>query len=317
MKTERPWYAQGARELSGSAHRNSDCHHDRLLLMLQTELRFTIDTAREAGNLILEHYAREIIAEEKLGADNFYEPVTAADRDASALIVERIAAAYPDDAVLSEEAADDSETRLSKRRSWIVDPIDGTAGFVKKDGDFSVQIGLADGPEAVLGVVFMPFHNVLYYSSKGDGAFAIHGDSEPVPMHVSDQRDFREMRLALTKNHYSEKMAAIIEAFGFAAKVRRGSVGLKIGLIAEQECDIYIHPSPRTKLWDTCAPQIILEEAGGKLTDLFGSPFRYDIADVQNHNGILATNGISHDSAVEHLKPVLSQLGRYRVITAK
>src|SRR5262245_21408425 len=108
--------------------------------MFQNELRFAIKTAREADSLILEHYAREIIAEEKLGADNFYEPVTIADREASLLIVGRIEAAYPDDAVLSEEAADNTQTRLSKRRSWIIDPIDGTAGFVKKDGDFSVQI---------------------------------------------------------------------------------------------------------------------------------------------------------------------------------
>ena len=94
---------------------------------LSDELEIIINIARDAGTLILQHYAREIIAEEELGADNFYEPVTAADRDASVLIVERIAAAFPGDAVLSEEAADDTETRLSKRRSWIVDPIDGTA----------------------------------------------------------------------------------------------------------------------------------------------------------------------------------------------
>src|SRR5262249_3739462 len=145
----------------------------------------------------------------------------------------------------------------------------------------------------------------------------VHGDGRPVAMHVSGKEDFHKMSLALTKNHYSEKMAAIIDAFGFAEKIRRGSVGLKIGLIAERQYDIYIQPRTRTKLWDTCAPQVILEEAGGKLTDLFGTPIRYDIADVQNHNGILATNGVSHDAAVEHLKPVLSQLGRYRVVTAQ
>src|SRR5262245_18992550 len=123
----------------------------------------------------------------------------------------------------------------------------------------------------------MPFHQVIYYAARGRGSFAVHGDNMRVAMHVSSEKDFHNMRLALTKNHYSEKIAAIIDAFGFASNVRRGSVGLKFGLIAEQECDIYIHPSPRTKLWDTCAPQIILEEAGGKLTDLFGSPMRYDI----------------------------------------
>lgn len=284
--------------------------------MFEKELEAAIAIAREAGKLVLEHYAREIIAEEKLGADNFHEPVTAADRDSSAFIIERLSAKFPDDAILSEEAADDTKTRLSRARSWIIDPIDGTAGFIKRDGDFSVQIGLAEAGEAVAGVVFMPFHDILYFASKDNGAFMGTNGGTPTCMTVSNETDFRSMRLALTKNHYSEKMAAIIDAFGFASKVRRGSVGLKVGLIAEQICDIYIHPSPRTKLWDTCAPQIILEEAGGKLTDIFGDAMRYDIADVQNHNGILATNGVAHDAAVEHLKPVLSSLGRHQILSA-
>jgi len=284
--------------------------------MFEKELAAAITIAREAGQLILQHYALDIVAEDKIGADNFREPVTAADRNASSLIVGRLSAEFPIDAILSEEAADDTDLRLSKRRVWIIDPIDGTAGFIKKDGDFSVQIGLAEGGDAVAGVVFMPFHDILYFASNSDGAFMVKGDQAPVRMTVSDETDFGSMRLALTKNHYSEKMAAIIDAFGFASRVRRGSVGLKIGLIAERECDIYIHPSPRTKLWDTCAPQIILEEAGGKLTDLFGSPIRYDIGDVQNHNGILATNGVSHNAAVKHLRPVLNQLGRLRLIGA-
>jgi 3'(2'), 5'-bisphosphate nucleotidase len=285
--------------------------------MFEKELEAAVNIARETGKLVLEYYAREIIAEEKLGADNFYEPVTAADRDASSLIVERLSAKFPYDAILSEEAADDAQKRLSKKRAWIVDPIDGTAGFVKKDGDFSVQIGLAEEGEPAAGVVFMPFHDVLYYASKDSGAFSVHGNDEPIRLAVSSKTDFGEMKLALTRNHYSEKMAKIIEAFRFASQVRRGSVGLKIGLIAERTCDIYIHPSPRTKLWDTCAPQIILEEAGGKLTDLFGDPIKYDIADVQNHNGILATNGVSHRAAMEHLRPVLTTLGRHRIIANK
>lgn len=284
---------------------------------LSKELETAIELARDAGELILKHYAVEIIAEEKLGADNFSEPVTIADRRASRMIVDQLSLAFPDDAILSEEEIDDSADRLLRKRVWVIDPIDGTAGFIKKDGDFSVHIGLAEGGEALAGVVFMPFHNVLYYASKGSGAYAAHGDNEPVRLTVSDKTDFGEMNLALTRNHYSEKMAKIIEAFQFASQVRRGSVGLKIGLIAEQSCDIYIHPSPRTKIWDTCAPQIILEEAGGKLTDLFGSPMRYDIADVQNHNGILATNGVSHERAIEHLRPVLAALGRHRMIDKK
>ena len=121
------------------------------------------------------------------------------------------------------------------------------------------------------------------------------------------------MKLAVTRHHWSNKMNRVIDDFAFNDLCRRGSVGLKIGLIAEGNCDIYIHLSPRTKLWDTCAPQIILEEAGGKLTDIFGSRMRYDIEDLQNHNGIMASNGVSHDDAVKRLKPLLTEFGRMRI----
>jgi 3'(2'), 5'-bisphosphate nucleotidase len=121
------------------------------------------------------------------------------------------------------------------------------------------------------------------------------------------------MRLAVTRHHWSNRMNRVIKEFGFKDHCRRGSVGLKIGLIAEATCDIYIHLSPRTKLWDTCAPQIILEEAGGKLTDIFGERMRYDIEDLQNHNGIVATNGVMHDETIRRLRPLLTEFGRLRV----
>ena len=278
--------------------------------MLQKELETAIGVARLAGKSILKHYADGFETEEKLGADNHTEPVTVADRDASRIIVDGLTNAFPDDGVLSEEEADDLEHRLSKDRVWIIDPIDGTAGFVKHDGDFGVQIGLAANGVPVLGVVFLPFYDLLSYAVKGEGSFTIQNGGEPLGMNVSAETRFAEMTLAMSRNHPSSRMGRIIEHFGFLKKENRGSVGLKVGLIADKTCDIYIHPSPRTKLWDTCAPQIILEEAGGRFTDLFGVEMRYDKADLQNRNGILATNGAAHELAVEHLKPLLAEFGR-------
>src|SRR5438046_2329114 len=103
--------------------------------MLQKELETAIAAALLAGKTILKHYADEFETEHKIGVDNRSEPVTIADREASRIIVDCLAAAFPDDGVLSEEEIDDLELRISKRRVWIIDPIDGTAGFVKKDGD--------------------------------------------------------------------------------------------------------------------------------------------------------------------------------------
>lgn len=278
------------------------------------ELEIAKELAKKAGAEILEHYAREIIAEEKLGVDLFYEPVTAADRAASRIIVEGLEAIFPDDAVLSEEEEDAVERRLSEDRVWIIDPIDGTSGFVKKDGDFAVQIGLAEQGKAVVGVVLLPFHDVMYYAIKGGGAFReTAGEVERV--RTSDLTDYGKMRMAVSRHHRSTKINAVLRAFGVKGEMQRGSVGLKIGLIAERACDLYIHLSPRTKLWDTCAPQIILEEAGGRTTDLFGEELRYDVADVQNHGGICATNGAIHDETIKRLRPLLREFGRLRYRT--
>ena len=287
--------------------------YGKLNLMLEKELETAIALAKKAGEIILGFYALEIIAEEKYGIDNFSEPVTIADRTASKIIVEGLAEAFPEDAVLSEEEIDDKKNRLSKERVWIIDPLDGTRGFINRDGDFAVQIGLAVGGESILGVVFLPNEKRLYYACKGNGAFVVENGGMPKRLQVSDKTNFREMNLAVSRNHRSPKMSRILQNFRLKKEIQRGSVGLKVGLIAEQICDLYIHLSPRTKFWDTCAPQIILEEAGGKLTDLFGFPFVYNLKDAQNHNGILVSNGVSHEEVLLRLKPLLNEFGRLRV----
>ena len=280
--------------------------------MLQKELEAAVGLARYASESILDHYSREIVAEQKLGVDAHYEPVTVADRAASRIIVEGLAAEFPDDGILSEEEADDANVRLSKRRVWIIDPIDGTAGFVKKDGDFAVQIGLAIDGEPALGVVMLPFYNVLYRAVKGEGAFAEFADEEPKELKASSESDSEKMTLAFSRNHPSKGIQAIIAGFNFQNAIQRGSIGLKVGLIAERQADAYIHLSPRTKVWDTCAPQIILEEAGGVLTDLFGEKYRYDRENLQNHGGIVATNGAAHEEVIARLRPILAEVGRLK-----
>jgi 3'(2'), 5'-bisphosphate nucleotidase len=282
--------------------------------MYEREVDEAKRAAEAASRRIMEIYAGDFVAEEKLGVDQFYEPVTEADREASLIIVEHLGRAFPDDAILSEEETDDVERRISKDRVWFIDPIDGTSGFVKRDGDFAVQIGLAVGGKPVVGVVLLPFHGVTYFASKDDGAF-MESAGELVRLEASSSTDFRDMQMAVSRNHRSSKMNAILKDFGVKGEMQRGSVGLKIGLIAERKCDLYIHISNRTKHWDTCGPQAILEEAGGRLTDLFGEDIVYDTADVQNHGGIVATNGAVHDMTIERLRPLLSDFGRSKYRT--
>jgi len=283
-----------------------DQNHDYL-----AELQAAVRLAREAGAAVLEFYDKPLVVEQKKDASD-YEPVTQADRTANELIVHGLRREFPDDGILAEESVD-TDRRLEKDRVWVIDPLDGTNGFINRDGDFAVQIGLAVAGEPVLGVVYQPLSGVLYRAVRGGGSWIERSGFPPEQTSVSDNREAASMRLAASRSHRSPRMDQVVKAFGFKEEVRRGSVGVKIGLIIERQCDLYIHLSPRTKQWDTCAPEIILSESGGRLTDLFGGPLRYNVPQVKNENGIVATNGSAHAMVIGKLAPLLAQFGRQPV----
>ena len=272
------------------------------------EIRVAVDLARAAGEAILAKYGKPLRIEQKNYEDDV-EPVTQADRIANELIVNGLKSQFPGDGILAEESVD-TERRLSKSRAWMVDPLDGTNGFIDGNGDFAVQIGLVEEGECVAGVVYLPLTDVLYRAVLGSGTWIERPELEPEQVAVSDRRTFAEMRLAASRSHRSPRMNKVVQRFGFREEVQRGSVGIKVGLLVEEQCDVYIHLSGRTKQWDTCAPQLILTEAGGRLTDLFGRPLNYNVPDVNNRNGLVASNGVSHDLIIETLAPLLAEFGR-------
>ena len=186
----------------------------------------------------------------------------------------------------------DTEHRLSRKRVWMIDPLDGTTGFIEGNGDFAVQIGLADNGQCVLGVVYQPLTGVLYRAVQGGGTWIERPEYEPEKAAVSGNDEISAMRLAASRSHRSPRMDSVVQAFGLKEEVRRGSVGIKVGLIVEKQCDLYVHLSPRTKQWDTCAPEIILREAGGSLTDLLDGHSDTTPPEVQNRNGVVASNGV-------------------------
>jgi 3'(2'), 5'-bisphosphate nucleotidase len=275
------------------------------------ELRVVCELARTAGAAILEHYEGPLKIAQK-NSENDLEPVTQADTIANDLIVNHLKREFPDDGILAEESVDTTH-RLEKSRVWMVDPLDGTNGFIDGNGDFAVQIGLAVDGQCVLGVVYQPLPGVLYRAVRGQGTWIERPQFEPARARVSQTRVVADMRLAASRSHRSPRMNRVVESFGFKEEVRRGSVGIKIGLLIEQQCDVYIHLSSRTKQWDTCAPEVILTEAGGRISDLFGYPLNYNVPDVQNRNGLIASNGVSHEQIVETLAPLLNEFGRQRV----
>lgn len=277
----------------------------------ERELEVAVDLARAAGQTILAEYEKPLRVEQK-SHDDDVEPVTQADRIANELIVNGLKAEFPSDGILAEESVD-TERRLSKSRVWMVDPLDGTNGFIDGNGDFAVQIGLVEDGEPVIAVVYLPLSRVLYRAVAGNGSWIERPQRETERATVSERQTFATMRLAASRSHRSPRMNKVVERFGFREEVQRGSVGIKVGLLVEQQCDVYIHLSSRTKQWDTCAPQLILTEAGGRLTDLFGRPLNYNVKDVNNRNGLVASNGASHELIIETLAPLLAEFGRKAV----
>jgi 3'(2'), 5'-bisphosphate nucleotidase len=289
-----------------------DAAEERAEAVYARELEVALKLAREAGAIILSFYDSPLHIERKIGADEHSEPVTQADRAANELIVSGLQREFPDDGILAEESLD-TERRLTKRRVWMVDPLDGTNGFIARDGDFAVQIGLAVEGRSLLGVVYQPLSDLLYRATIGGGAWIERAGFEAERARVSDESRVEEMRLAASRNHRSPRMDVVVRALGLKDEVQRGSVGVKVGLIIERQCDVYVHLSPRTKQWDTCAPEAILSEAGGRITDLFGEPLGYNQPEVQNRNGLVASNGAAHAAVIEKIAPLLKEFGRLRV----
>src|SRR6476660_4597121 len=170
----------------------------------ERELRVAIELSREAGAAILEHYEGPLDIEQKFSADDL-EPVTQADKVANQLIVERLAREFPEDGILAEESID-TEHRLDKARAWMIDPLDGTNGFIDGNGDFAVQIGLAQDGEVVVGVVYQPLTGVLYRAVRGRGTWIEHPDAEPLPARVSEQSELSLMCMAASRSHRSPRM---------------------------------------------------------------------------------------------------------------
>ncbi|MDQ2069661.1 3'(2'),5'-bisphosphate nucleotidase CysQ [Natronospira bacteriovora] len=226
--------------------------------------------ARDAGKAILAVYDTDFDVEQK----DDDSPVTRADMAAHRLIVERLAELTPGLPILSEEAADiDWEERRRWQSYWLVDPLDGTKEFVKRNGEFTVNIALINDGVAQVGVVHVPVTGVTYLGCLGVGAYRQEGDGDPQPIQTT-RPPAQPMRLMSSRSHGSDAVGNMARRIGDCDIVTAGS-SLKFCRIAEGEADIYPRFGP-TSEWDTAAAQAVLEAAGGCVIDLEGKPFRYN-----------------------------------------
>ncbi len=264
------------------------------------EVTRATELARAAGALVttIRDRGHDALGVEHKAGD---EPVTIADRAASELIVSGLRASFPDDVIVSEESPDDDRRRLTATRVWYVDPIDGTKDFIRGEDGFAVMIGLCIDARPMVGVVYQPTRDRLYWAAGNVGAWLADGAATPRRMAVSTVDDPAAVRMVASRSHRGPELDRVKSALGIRDELAIGSVGLKLGLIAAGERDLYVNPWPRCKAWDTCAPEAILFGAGGVLTDTRGAPIRYDEQDLSRRRGLVASNGRLHAGVVARL----------------
>jgi 3'(2'), 5'-bisphosphate nucleotidase len=237
---------------------------------MNTRAQNLLDIAKSAGDAILEIYRQDFAVEHKDDAS----PLTAADLASHQTIVRGLTELDASIPVLSEEGADiPFEQRRSWSTYWLIDPLDGTREFVKRNGEFTVNIALVEDGVATLGVVHVPVSGVSYLGIQGEGAWKFDGEGKREEIRVTPRAE-RPVRVAGSRSHAGDSLQRFLERLGDHRIVSMGS-SLKLCLVAEGSADIYPRLGP-TSEWDTGAAQAVVEAAGGRVTDTTMAPLRYN-----------------------------------------
>ena len=244
-------------------------------------LKTVITAAQDASKKILEIYNTDFSFTSK--EDN--SPLTLADTASNELIVSRLKESYPDIPVLSEETKDNIPQ--SVEYCWVVDPLDGTKEFIKRNGEFTVNIALVQNQRPVLGVIAVPVAGIVFFASKGNGAFKQENDTITA-IHVSDKT--KGLTWVGSKSHSTEKEENLVKQKSHLIKtmIQAGS-SLKGTMVAEGKADVY-YRFGLTCEWDTCAMHCIVEEAGGIFRQMDGSEMVYNRKNHLNEKGFFAVN---------------------------
>lgn len=248
------------------------------------------DIARQAAGDIIAVYDSEFSIQHK----DDRSPLTAADLAAHRRIIDGLHRLTPDWPILSEESASIGwDERRRWVRYWLVDPLDGTREFVKRNGEFTVNIALIDKGESVLGVVQAPVTGELAWAWQGGGAWIALGDADPLRCRTRARQS--PLRVAGSRSHGNLRLDSMLEAVGPFELAPLGS-SLKFLRIACGEADLYVRLGP-TSEWDTAAAQCVLEQAGGAVLDFKGEPLRYNGKDSLLNPEFIACGDPRHDWA--------------------
>lgn len=263
--------------------------------MYEPELEVALSAAALAARyLVTEYEAFQAIP--NASADI----TTHADRQAQEIILQHLLKHFPHDALCAEEAtAALAGVARTGARLWVVDPIDGTRGFARKNGEFSVMIGFVDQGTIGVGVVAQPAVRRITYARRGGGCWRRDQDAPtPTACHVTATAALDQATLTQSRSRTAGARSPLVQALNPARIVESYSAGIKLALVARGEADIYLNTYDAFHDWDICAGHVLVTEAGGQVTGIRGEELRYGLPDAWQKAGLLATNGRLHAAGV-------------------
>jgi 3'(2'), 5'-bisphosphate nucleotidase len=241
------------------------------------DVALLVELVRRAGNAIMAIYSGPIDVEIKEDRS----PLTAADRAAHEILDAGLRLLAPSIPVLSEEGR---EIPYEQRREWpcfwLVDPLDGTKEFIKRNGEFTVNVALISGGRPVFGLVGVPAQGKIYGGVVGQGSWVVSGSELPRPIRVREPDAELGLAVVQSRSHPSPELADYLAGLSVAESVEVGS-SLKFCVIAEGRADLYPRLGP-TMEWDTAAGQAVVEAAGGRVLTLEGTPLGYNKRNLLN-----------------------------------
>ena len=247
--------------------------------MFNEELIAAKVAARNAGKILIKHLN---VDDKNIEYKSEDSPVTIADHEADKYLSDFIGGEFPHDGWLSEETVD-TEERLEKKRTWIVDPLDGTKEYIKKLPEFSISIALVQNNIPVVGVIYNPISEEMFYAERNKGAF-LNG----MKIKISDKQDIKNASLVVSRSEYGNNLWNNYKS-SFSSIKSIGSIAYKLGLAAANVYDITATVAPKNE-WDICAGDCIVSEAGGTMKTINGENINYNQKKTLVTDPIIATN---------------------------
>jgi 3'(2'), 5'-bisphosphate nucleotidase len=265
--------------------------------MYDRELEVALAAARAAGREVLTRYQSFTAL-----ADAPADITTDADRASQETVLRTIKAAFPGDALCAEEETDALKGAPHEGpRLWIVDPIDGTRGFVKKIGEFSVMVSYVEDGETAAGVVLEPAHDRVTFARRGGGCWVQVGEGSPTRCRVGAAAELAKSTLTQSHSKPPRKPNDPVNLLQPGRVVETYSAGVKLALVARGEADLYVNTYEAFHDWDIAAGHILVTEAGGRVTTLGGDEIHYGTPGNWQRGGLLASNGAVHAAALKGL----------------